>query len=387
MFKRTMIAASLAVAALASAQSMAAVVGGGATLPEKLYGTTAGTGILASSTPGFEAYKGVGSGDGKKAFFGNDSAKIKLAPGITVDYAGSDSLVSAAELTAYDAHATLGKASFGALIQVPTAATSVTVPFHLDGKTSLNLTSTQLADIFAGKTTNWNQVTFNGTAGPNLPIKVIYRTENSGTTEIFTTHLKAVKPVSVPGASNNFSTAVGFNPATGAPVGSTYIGVTGSDGVAAAIVANNGSIGYVSPDYADYDNAQAVASINGLLPSQANVQTTLDTVLPPTLDTSKNVANPLDWVPTFANPSAGYPIVGTTNLVFSQCYKDSGDNTRIRNFLNRHYTGLNNAAVVDHSFIPLSSTWQQAVHDTFYKAASPLRVGNTSLCAGLGRPL
>ena len=33
MFKRTMIAASLAVAALASAQSMAAVVGGGATLP------------------------------------------------------------------------------------------------------------------------------------------------------------------------------------------------------------------------------------------------------------------------------------------------------------------------------------------------------------------
>ena len=145
MFKRTMIAASLAVAALASAQSMAAVVGGGATLPEKLYGSTAtsttATGILSASIPGFSPYIGVGSGDGKKAFFGNDSTKLKLAAGTTIDYAGSDSVVSAAELAAYNADTVKGRAAYGPLVQVPAEATSVTVPYHIDGKTSLQLTS------------------------------------------------------------------------------------------------------------------------------------------------------------------------------------------------------------------------------------------------------
>lgn len=388
MFKRTMIAASLVVAALASAQSMAAVVGGGATLPEKLYGTTTGTGILASSIPGFNAYIGVGSGDGKKAFFGNDSTKLKLAAGINVDYAGSDSIVSAAELAAYNADTVKGKAAFGALIQVPAAATSVTVPYHINGKTSLKLTSVQLANIFAGVTKNWNEVLFDGVAGPNLPIKVVYRTETSGTTEILTTHLKAVSGTLLPAASNSFVTAVGFNPAVNPPAGTNYIGVVGSQGVAAAVADanNNGAIGHVSPDYAQFNDASAVASINGALPTEVNVQVTLDTVAPPALG-SNDAKDPLKWVPTFANPTAGYPIVGYTNLVFSQCYKDTTDTARIRVFLNRHYTGVNNAAVSSHSFIPLSATWQKAVYDNFYATTSALRLGDTNTCNGIGRPL
>lgn len=388
MFKRTMIAASLVVAALASAQSMAAVVGGGATLPEKLYGTTAGTGILASSIPGFNAYIGVGSGGGKKAFFGNDSTQLKLAAGITVDYAGSDSIVSGAELLAYNNDAVKGRPAYGPLIQVPAAATSVTVPYHINGKTSLKLTSVQLANIFAGVTKNWNEVLFDGVAGPNLPIKVVYRTETSGTTEILTTHLKAVSGNLLPAASNSFATAVGFNPAVNPPAGTNYIGVVGSQGVAAAVADanNNGAIGYVSPDYAQFNDASAVAAINGALPTEVNVQVTLDTVAPPALG-SNDAKDPLKWVPTFANPTAGYPIVGYTNLVFSQCYKDTTDTARIRNFLNRHYTGLNNAAVSSHSFIPLSATWQKAVHDNFYATTSALRLGDTNTCNGIGRPL
>lgn len=390
MFKRTMIAASLVVAALASAQSMAAVVGGGATLPEKLYGSTAtsttATGILSATVPGFNPYIGVGSGDGKKAFFGNDSTKLKLAAGITVDYAGSDSIVSAAELAAYNADAVNGRGAYGPLIQIPAEATSVTVPYHIDGKTSLQLTSDQLADIFAGKINNWNQVQFNGAAGPNLQIKVVYRQETSGTTEILTNHLKAVKPASVPTVSNSFVTAIGFDPATSAPAGSSYIAVTGSQGVATAITNNNGAIGYVSPDYAQFNSAAAVASVNGFLPTEVNVQASLDGVVPPVLG-SDEAKNPLNWVPTFPKPTAGYPIVGYTNLVFSQCYKDTTDTARIRVFLNRHYTGLNNATTSSHSFIPLSATWQKAVHDNFYATTSALRLGDTNTCNGIGRPL
>lgn len=342
----------------------------------------------ASSVPGFNAYIGVGSGDGKKAFFGNDSTKLKLAAGITVDYAGSDSIVSAAELAAYNADAVKGSAAFGPLIQVPAAATSVTVPYHINGKTSLKLTSVQLANIFAGVTKNWNEVLFDGVAGPNLPIKVVYRTETSGTTEILTTHLKAVSGTLLPTASNSFATAVGFDPAVNPPAGTNYIGVVGSQGVAAAVadVNNNGAIGYVSPDYAAFNDASAVAAINGALPTEVNVQVTLDTVAPPALG-SADAKNPIKWVPVFANPSAGYPIVGYTNLVFSQCYKDTADTTRIRLFLSRHYTGQNNATVSSHSFIPLSATWQKAVYDNFYATTSALRLGDTNTCNGIGRPL
>lgn len=387
MFKRTMIAASLVVAALASAQSMAAVVGGGATLPEKLYGTTTGTGILASSIPGFNAYIGVGSGDGKKAFFGNDSTKLKLAAGITVDYAGSDSIVSATELAAYNADAVKGRAAFGPLIQIPSAATSVTVPYHINGQASLQLTSAQLADIFAGKITNWSQIQFGGAAGPDLQIKVVYRLETSGTTEIFTNHLKTVKPASVPAVSNSFVTAIGFDPATSAPAGASYIGATGSQGVATAVANNNGAIGYVSPDFSQYDQASAVAEINGSLPTKAKVQLALTEATLPTVDPAKSASNPLDWVPTFPNPSQGYPIVGYTNLIFSQCYKDTTDNARIRNLINRHNTGVDDAAVVSHAFIPVPANWQKAILDTFFTTTSSLRVGDTNTCNGIGRPL
>ena len=76
---------------------MAAVVGGGATLPQNLYNTAT---VLPS---GFNAYIGVGSGAGKSAVLTNDSTKLGLAAGITVDYAGSDSILSASEISTYQA--------------------------------------------------------------------------------------------------------------------------------------------------------------------------------------------------------------------------------------------------------------------------------------------
>ncbi|AZD08252.1 Phosphate ABC transporter, periplasmic phosphate-binding protein PstS [Pseudomonas chlororaphis] len=387
MFKYGLMAVSCSMA-LGAAQAMAAVVGGGSSLPMKLYGTAIGDGIFTTSLPGFQPYIGRSSGEGKAAFFSNDATKLQLAAGTTIDYAGSDSIVSLTELTAYNNSATVGRSSFGALIQIPVAATTVAIPYHVSGKTALNLSSAQLADIFSGKIPNWNQVLFGDVRGPDLPVKVIYRTDGSGTTQILTTHLRAVKPASVPGNSINFATAVGFNPVTNAPVGSTYIGVSGSEAVASTVASTNGAIGYISPDFTDFDNAAAVASVNGFLPADVNLQVTLDTELPPTKPYSgKDVTNPLDWVPTFPNPPTGYPIIGYTNLILSQCYKDQGDSIRIRAFINRHYSGQNNSAVTSHSLIPLPAMWQSAVHDTFYNANSALRVGNPDVCNGIGRPL
>lgn len=119
MFKRNVLAVSLAVAGLCSAQAMAAVVGGGATLPQNLYNTAT---VLPS---GFNAYIGVGSGAGKAAVLNNDATKLNLPSGTTVDYAGSDSVLSAAELSAYkSAHQSptvpvTDANNWGPLVQIP----------------------------------------------------------------------------------------------------------------------------------------------------------------------------------------------------------------------------------------------------------------------------
>ncbi|WMR32699.1 substrate-binding domain-containing protein, partial [Metapseudomonas otitidis] len=186
MFKRNVLAVSLAVAGLCSAQAMAAVVGGGATLPQNLYNTAT---VLPS---GFNAYIGVGSGAGKAAVLNNDATKLNLPSGTTVDYAGSDSVLSAAELSAYkSAHQSptvpvTDANNWGPLVQIPSAATSVTIPYKKAGVTSLNLTSAQLCDIFSGNITNWSQI-----SSASGPITVVYRGTSSGTSEIFTRHLNS----------------------------------------------------------------------------------------------------------------------------------------------------------------------------------------------------
>lgn len=365
MFKRNLIAVSLAFAAVASAQVSAAVVGGGATLPQGVYQTS---GVFPA---GFAPYVGTGSGTGKSAFFSNNGAPFGQ-PGVTVDYAGSDSVVSDGELSNYNA------SLYGPLVQIPSAATSVTVPFNVPGLSSLDLTSQQLAAVFAGEYTNWNQIP--GLSGPNLPIRVVYREDGSGTTEIFLRHLKEVaSSIITKPLDNEFAEVVTLIPGLHIPAdgsGAVFDEVYGAG--------KEGSIGYVSPDYTEFGNTAKVARINGKLPTEAEVQAALATIAPPSGDDAED---PRNWAPTFANPTAGYPIVGLTNLIFSQCYQDPLDNLRIRSFLNAHYTGANDGIISQHSLIPLPTVWQEAVHDTFWNTASGLRIGDVSTCNGIGRPL
>ncbi len=179
MFKRNVLAVSLTLAGLCAAQAaMADVNGGGATLPQPLYQTS---GVL---TAGFAPYIGVGSGAGKSAFLTNDYTKF--VPGDTsgkkVHWAGSDSKLSATELSTYvSAHG----AAWGPLIQVPSVATSVAIPFNKTGTANVDLSVNQLCGVFSGRLTDWSQITGSGRTGA---ITVVYRAESSGT-------LRAVHPL------------------------------------------------------------------------------------------------------------------------------------------------------------------------------------------------
>ncbi|MGF6098857.1 substrate-binding domain-containing protein [Pseudomonas sp. 18175] len=400
MFKRNVLAVSMTLAALCSAQAaLADINGGGATLPQPLYQTA---GVL---TTGFAPYIGVGSGNGKAAFLTNDYTKF--VAGVTnknVHWAGSDAKLTTTELNDY---ATAHAAAWGKLIQVPSVATSVAIPFNKAGA-ALNLSVDQLCGVFSGRYTTWDQVIGSGRTGA---ITVVYRDGKSGTSELFTRFLNAKCNPSLEGGTfaitqeykKSFSLGLRgtqISPLQQAnPAGGFYADT--SEGVMSTLNAADSRVTYMSPDYAaatlaGLDDATKVATIAGVSPAPANVSAAIAAVTPPAV---ANRGDQNRWVPAFGvdatdpsvvpYPTTGYPILGFTNLIFSQCYADATQTTQVRAFFNRHYGNAinNDTAITNNRFVPLPTAWKTAVRETFVTASNGLSIGNTSVCNAIGRPL
>lgn len=356
-------------------------------------------------------YVSTGSGGGKNNFKNKNSAGITTNPFGTwsnIQFAFSDSALVPADLTTYN---TTAAPTTGAAIQVPMFVLPVAVayaPFygkrltgtgvvnlafnvkvpHADGSGGLRMKKSTYCGIFNGTITNWNAAalkTDNGNQSlmsPNddvtrwntvgVPIKLVGRSENSGTTNIFTRHLAAVCGGSFTvGGTDQLpagvkSTAV-YDKTTGSLTsGTETVGkfgvVDGSDGIAHAVdvaVANpvvlndvtlNGRLGYVGSDWVKPSTLSASTLLSADLQegtgsafkaaTAANATLSFKGILPPQSDTKGKYAatgatgslpgnrnDPLAWVlpatvasNPLANPAKGYPIVGTTNMLLYTCY-------------------------------------------------------------------
>jgi phosphate transport system substrate-binding protein len=389
MFKRNVLAVSMTLAALCSAQAaFADVNGGGATLPQPLYQTA---GVL---TTGFAPYIGVGSGKGKAAFLNNDYSQFGTGTK-NVHWAGSDSKLTVDELLNYkNGH----EAAWGKLIQVPSVATSVAIPFNKAGTAAVDLSVNQLCGVFSGRLTDWSQIAGSGRTGT---IKVVYRSEASGTTELFTRFLNAkCAETEAFAVTTNFAQSYG-NVTKKVPAGS--VSASGSQAVMTLLNSTDGAITYMSPDYAattlaGLDDATKVAKVGGVSPAPDNVSAAIAVVPVPT-----NVNDQNAWVPTFAAtasttdpsvvayPTSGYPILGFTNLIFSQCYADATQTSQVRAFFTRHYgsssLNTNDNAIKSNRFVPLPAAWKTAITNNFVTATSNLSIGKSDVCNQIGRPL
>ena len=171
-------------------------------------------------------YQSIGSGGGIKA----------ITEG-TVDFGASDAPMKDAEIAALPAGSTL--------LHIPTALGAVVVIFNLGDLKDLNLDSDNVANIFLGKIAKWNDpaIAANnpGASLPDLAIRVVHRSDGSGTTNAFTTYLDTV--------SGEWHDGVGKGKEVNWPVG---IGAPGNDGVAGGVKgdANLGAVGYVELNYA-----------------------------------------------------------------------------------------------------------------------------------------
>ena len=200
------------------------------------------------------AYTGVGSGAGRS----------QLIAG-TVDFAGSDTLASADETNQL-------KAKYGDFVYIPETAGGISIMFKVAGLSSLKLSPSTLAKIFAGTITNWNDAAIaadNGTAGPNKPIQVFVRQDKSGTSGVFTDFMAKTAPADwTKGKTETFPTDKG------------QIGKAGSDGVANAVAATDGGIGYAEHSFAVERALSEVAVKNGSgafkQPGAANVTAAID---------------------------------------------------------------------------------------------------------------
>ena len=193
--------------------------GAGASFPAAIYNSWLGS--FAKETGNQVNYQAVGSG-----------AVVRQFTARTVDFGASDGAVS-------DAKQKLP------MVHVPMTGGAI-VPAYNNPGCDAKITQTQLADIFLGKITEWSAFGCEGGS-----IKVVHRSDGSGTTKGFTNSLSAFSP--------EWKEKVGTGKSVKWPVG---IGAKGNSGVAAQLKQTPGSIGYVNYDYVKNGGLQQPALQN-----------------------------------------------------------------------------------------------------------------------------
>jgi len=281
------------------------LTGAGGTFPLPLY--TSWNYAYGNLTGVEVSYSGVGS-----------SAGIAQITAGTVDFGASDAIMTAAQ----EDNATLHG---GPILHIPMTSGAVAIIFNVPGfnsSGSINMTGPVLANIFGRNITGWNDpeiVALNPSLNATSNnITVVHRSDGSGTTYIFTNYLSKV--------SAWWNGTFGYGTSVAWP-GDT-IGAAKNAGVAAAVAANNYSIGYVELAYAVQNNLTYMVLQNAYgnweLPTLAG-----------TTAASQNVTLPDDMkimITNSPNPNA-YPICGFTWILAYQNQTNPSKGLALVNYL------------------------------------------------------
>jgi phosphate transport system substrate-binding protein len=236
-------------------------------------------------------YQAIGSGGGQE----------QLIAG-TVDFAGSDPPLEDSQIK--QAEQKQGSTP----VHVPVAFGAVTVSYNLPGiKSGLKLDGATVADIFLGKIKKWNDPAIAkqnpGLKLPDTDISVVHRSDDSGTTKLFTTFLSDY--------SSEWKSKVGVDSTVKWPTGT---GANGNDGVAGGVKQTEGAVGYVELAYALQNNFTTADVKNS-----AGKYVTPDLKSTQAAAASAKVPADLRFVAVNAPGSGSYPIASGTDVLV---YKD-----------------------------------------------------------------
>jgi phosphate transport system substrate-binding protein len=288
----------------AMAPGSVALNGAGATFPLPLY--TEWTYAYQYVDPSVAInYQGIGSGGGKKAIIDG-----------TVDFAGSDSLVTDAEYTSGKDLQML-PAVAGAAVPIynikfnPPAKASGTGPTPTPAPIpALILDRQTLVDIFNAKVKTWNDaeiIKLNPGLKdllPAAPITAVHRSDGSGTTEMFTKALTSFSPDWKAGGAQSVEWPV--------DKAGNGLGAKGNPGVAAAVLNTPNSIGYVELDYAIANSISYSQMVNK---AGQTVTANGDSIISAMTDFASNFSDKLTNVIVDGPGAKSWPISGYTYYV------------------------------------------------------------------------
>jgi len=278
------------VAAAATAPAVAAdISGAGSTFAYPIYSRWA------------EAYK-------KETGIGVNYQAIGSSDGITqiqnkeVTFAASDMPLSVVGLDT------------DGLLQFPTLTAGVVPVVNIDGVKpgDLVLDGPTLAKIFLGEIKSWNDAALRklnpSVKLPSQAIRVVYRSDGSGTTFVFTNYLGKV--------SADWRSKVGSTTAVEWPVG---IGASGNEGAARGVAGMKGAIGYVEYAYVKQNKL-----------SYARLMNKGGKAVAPTIESFSAAATRANWegapgfgvILTNEAGAASWPIAGATFILI---HKQPGD--------------------------------------------------------------
>ena len=293
-----------------AAQAAVRLAGVGATLPDAIYqrwfSMLAKSGIKVN-------YQAIGSGGGRKAFINQ-----------TVAFGATDDPISEKDIK---------KVSRG-VVQIPTVGGSIAVAYNKPGCT-LKLTQKQVVSIFMGSINNWKQL-----GCGDGSIRVVHRSDGSGTTAAFTESLQSFSKEWTLGSGKSVNWKVG-------------VGGKGNDGVAGSLTTTQGSIGYVNQ-----------AFVKGVLKAAAVQNKAGQFVLPNATSGAKALASiKLDKNLAGSNPnpsaSGAYPIATLTYLLFYA--KGNGSKAAgLREMITLMLSDKYQALADDLGFVPLRESIQKA---------------------------
>jgi phosphate transport system substrate-binding protein len=284
-----------------------ALTGAGATFPDPIYEQWFQEFVGVESGAQIN-YQPIGSGGGIEQFTAQ-----------TVDFGASDAPVQDDEAAAI-------QDAGGDFVEIPTVLGGVVLAYNVAGlDTGLQLDGQTAADIFLGTITKWNDPAIAqqnpDAALPDEPISVVHRSDESGTTFVFTSWLASQSP--------DWESQVGADKDVQWPTGT---GGDGNDGVAAGVAQTEGAIGYLSFDF-------AVTSNLGV----ASVAREDGTYVAPSIDSISaaggGLSFPIAATTNILNSSAAgaYPITSTTYLLI---YTDQTDRDKAQTLVDFVYWAL-----------------------------------------------
>ena len=242
------------------------------------------------------------------------SAGIKALQQQTADFGASDAPMTDDEIKS---------AQGGEVLHIPTVLGAVVLTYNVAGLTApLRLSPQTVVDIFLGRIKKWDDEKIKAdNPGANLPatdITVVYRSDGSGTTNVFNNYLGKISPDwTVKGQNMTLPQGVG-------------IGAQRNDGVMGQVKQTPNTIGYVELTFAKANNLPVVALKN----SAGNfVEASIESVTAAAAESATTIKEDMRADITNATGANAYPISSYTYVLAYADQKDATKGKLLTDFL------------------------------------------------------